>query len=161
MVGIVSTYDAAAWEYDISIAQSAGISGFALNIGVDPYNEQQLDLAYAAGEKLGFDLFISFDFNWFTLNDHDKVISLLKRYAGKKAQLMVDGKVFVSTFIGDGFDWGRVEQGVGKELYAIPFYQPTKEYAARKDISGLFSWYVRHHPSSPSLGPPHDTRNLI
>jgi hypothetical protein len=142
MVGIVSTYNASSWEYDMSLAKAAGISGFALNIGVDPYNEAQLDLAYAAGEKIGFDLFISFDFNWFTLNDYDKVTALLKRYAGKKAQLLVEGKVFVSTFIGDGFDWDKVAAGVGKELYAVPFYQPKTEYADRKDIKGLFSWYV-------------------
>lgn len=124
----------------MSLAKAAGISGFALNIGVDPYNEAQLDLAYAAGEKLDFDLFISFDFNWFTLNDYDKVTTLLKRYASKPSQLLVDGKVFVSTFIGDGFDWDKVAAGCGKELYAVPFYQPKTEYADRKDIKGLFSW---------------------
>lgn len=142
MVGIVYDYDAPAWEADMTLAKSAGISGFALNIGLDPYNEDQLDLAYAAADRIGFDLFISFDFNWFTLNDYDKVINLLKRYAGKKSQLLVEGKVFVSTFIGDGFDWGRVASGVGKELYAVPFYQPKAEYAGRTDIDGLFSWYV-------------------
>lgn len=126
----------------MSLAKAAGITGFALNIGVDPYNEAQLDLAYAAGEKLGFDLFISFDFNWFHLGDADKVTTLLKRYAGLKSQLLVDGKVFVSTFIGDGFDWDQVAKGIGKELHAVPFYQPKPEYAARKDIDGLFSWYV-------------------
>lgn len=140
MVGIVSAYNSSSWEYDISIAQSAGINGFALNIGTDSYNEQQLDLAYAAGAKMGFDMFISFDFNWFGLGEYGRVTDLLKKYANHPAQLMVDGKVFVSTFIGDGFNWDQVAQGVGKELYSVPFYQPRQEFASRPDLAGLFSW---------------------
>jgi hypothetical protein len=140
MVGIVSSYNASSWEYDISVAQSAGITGFALNIGTDSYNEQQLDLAYAAGAKMGFDMFISFDFNWFGLNDYARVTALLRAYASHPAQLIVEDKVFVSTFIGDGFNWDQVAQGVGRQLYAVPFYQPRTEFAQRADLAGLFSW---------------------
>lgn len=141
MVGIVSTYDLKAWEYDMSLAKSYGITGFALNIGNDPYNEQQLDFAYQAAEDVGaFDLFISFDFNWFKLGDVDRIINIMKRYYDKKSQLYVDGKVFVSTFIGDGFDWDQVARGVGKELYSVPFYQPKPEFATAGDLAGLFSW---------------------
>ncbi len=42
MVGIVSTYGQADWEKDIRLAKSKGITGFALNIGVDDYTQKQL-----------------------------------------------------------------------------------------------------------------------
>ncbi|ORY25953.1 glycosyl hydrolase family 71-domain-containing protein [Naematelia encephala] len=140
MVGVVSTYKQGDWEADINLAKSKGIDGFALNIGVDPYTEAQLDLAYNAGDSIGFELFISFDFNWFNMSDVSTVAQLLSRYTGRQSQLLVDGKAFVSTFIGDGFDWVSVAAQVGKELYIVPFFQPTPENANSQALSGLFSW---------------------
>lgn len=61
MVGIVSTYTIKDWEYDMTLAKSYGIDGFALNIGKDPYTDAQLALAYQAAQGLGFKVFISFD----------------------------------------------------------------------------------------------------
>lgn len=61
MVGIVSTYAIKDWEYDMTLAKSYGIDGFALNIGKDPYTDAQLALAYQAAQGLGFKVFISFD----------------------------------------------------------------------------------------------------
>lgn len=142
MVGIVSTYAAEDWEADIALAQSKGITGFAANIGVDPYTEAQLDLGYAAAQKYGFDMFISFDFNWYQTSDVAGVTSMLARYANHPAQLKVDGKPFVSTFIGDGFDWDAVAKGIGQEIYSIPFWMPTQANADNSGLDGLFSWYV-------------------
>jgi hypothetical protein len=140
MVGIVSTYAQSDWESDMSLAKSKGITGFALNIGVDSYAEAQLDLGYAAAAAVGFDVFISFDFNWYTISNTSGVISMLQRYVNQPAQFKIDGKPFVSTFIGDGFDWGAVESGVGQELYSVPFWQPSSDNAANAGLSGLFSW---------------------
>ena len=61
MVGIVSPYTIKDWEYDMTLAKSYGIDGFALNIGKDPYTDAQLALAYQAAEGLDFKVFISFD----------------------------------------------------------------------------------------------------
>jgi glucan endo-1,3-alpha-glucosidase len=140
MVGIVSTYKQVDWEADMRLAKSKEITGFALNIGVDPYNEEQLDLAYAAADVVGFDLFISFDFNWYKTSDVSGVVSVFKRYASHPRQLKVDGKPFVSTFIGDGFDWSAVEKEMGMEIYSVPFYQPSKQVVDTPSVSGLFSW---------------------
>lgn len=124
----------------MQVAKAHAIDGFALNIGVDPYTEEQLDLAYAAAEAVDFDVFISFDFNWFHISDVDKVSTIFKRYMDKPKQYKVDGKPFVSTFIGDGFDWGAVETQVGKPIYSVPFYEPTPQNAELPSVSGLFSW---------------------
>ncbi|WVQ85054.1 hypothetical protein IAT38_007218 [Cryptococcus sp. DSM 104549] len=141
MIGIVSTYQPSDWIADINLAKSKGIDGFALNIGVDWYSQDQLDMAYAAAEGMDdFKLFISFDFNWYTITNTTGVANMLKRYVGSSAQLRVDGKPFVSTFIGDGFDWSETAAQVGEELYAVPFYQPSAETANDAGVSGLFSW---------------------
>lgn len=140
MVGIVSTYAISDWESDMQLAKSKGIDGFALNIGVDWYSQEQLDLAYQAGASVGFDLFISFDFNWYTVANVSGVAEMLKRYKDQSAQFRVDNKPFVSTFIGDGFDWSSVATEVGEELYAVPFWQPSADNVNNAGLSGLFSW---------------------
>jgi glucan endo-1,3-alpha-glucosidase len=141
MVGIVSTYHQQDWVNDIQLAKEKGITGFALNIGVDPYTQDQLDLAYAAAESVGdFQMFISFDFNWYKPDDTSGVATMMKRYVDKPAQLLVDGKPFVSSFIGDGFNWKACAEIVGREIYAVPFFQPTSEHANDPGVSGLFSW---------------------
>ena len=125
----------------MQLAKSKGISGFALNIGVDPYTQSQLDLAYAAAESVGdFVLFISFDFNWYTVGDTGGVASMMGRYVGKTAQFLVDGKPFVSSFIGDGFDWAGVASQIGREIYALPFWQPSAANAQNAGVAGSFSW---------------------
>ena len=126
----------------MKIAKAHGIDGFALNIGKDDYSQKQLDLAYAAAEVVDFDLFISFDFNWYHIDEVDAVATMLKRYMDKPKQYMVGGKPFVSTFIGDGFDWAAVEKAVGKPIHSVPFYEPTAQNADSPSVSGLFSWYV-------------------
>ncbi|ODN93422.1 hypothetical protein L198_05287 [Cryptococcus wingfieldii CBS 7118] len=141
MVGIVSTYTQSDWLADMQLAKDAGIDGFALNIGVDSYSEGQLDLAYAACETLSeFNVFISFDFNWYTLANVTGVADMLKRFKDSSAQYRVDGKPFVSSFIGDGFDWSSTASQVGEELYAVPFFQATEDNANDAGVSGLFSW---------------------
>jgi len=65
---------------------------------------------------------------------------MLKRYVGHSAQFRVDGKPFVSTFIGDGFDWLGVARLVGEELYAVPYWAATAGNAQNAGLAGLFSW---------------------
>jgi hypothetical protein len=67
---------------------------------------------------------------------------MLARYMDRPSQLKIDGKPYVSTFIGDGFDWSAVEKQVGKPIYSVPFWLPSSENAGNKGLSGLFSWYV-------------------
>ncbi|WWC96275.1 hypothetical protein V866_003142 [Kwoniella sp. B9012] len=141
MIGIVYAYTLESWLEDIKLAKSKGIDGFALNIGLDSYTQPQLDLAYKAAEISGdFVCFISFDFNWYTVDNTTGVSDMMKRYNDLPAQFKVDGKPFVSSFIGDGFDWAAVGSGCGQEIYAVPFWAPTQENADNKGLSGLFSW---------------------
>nr|XP_018262177.1 uncharacterized protein I303_05193 [Kwoniella dejecticola CBS 10117]OBR84335.1 hypothetical protein I303_05193 [Kwoniella dejecticola CBS 10117] len=141
MIGIVYGYTLESWLEDIALAKSKGIDGFALNIGLDHYSQTQLDLAYKAAEISGdFVCFISFDFNWYTVDNVTGVSEMMKRYNDLPAQFKVDNKPFVSSFIGDGFDWAAVGKGCNQDIYAVPFWAPTQENANNAGLSGLFSW---------------------
>ncbi|WWC70915.1 uncharacterized protein I206_104867 [Kwoniella pini CBS 10737] len=141
MIGIVYGYTLDSWLEDIALAKSKGIDGFALNIGLDFYTQPQLDLAYKAAEISGdFVCFISFDFNWYTVDNTTGVTEMMRRYNNLPSQFKVDNKPFVSSFIGDGFDWEAVGKSLNQDIYAVPFWQPTQENANNKGLSGLFSW---------------------
>jgi hypothetical protein len=56
-------YTAADWSDDISQAQAAHISAFALNMARDdPANDAGIDGAFKAAAGTGFQLFFSFDY---------------------------------------------------------------------------------------------------
>lgn len=87
MVGYTFSYTAADWTEDITAAQSAGLDGFALNVGVDSWQPGQVAAAYeslsspsitqltelahryAAAQAFGtgFKLFISLDLTYAAL----------------------------------------------------------------------------------------------
>ncbi|KAH8921477.1 glycoside hydrolase family 71 protein [Atractiella rhizophila] len=137
MFGIISSYTAADWEKDISLAKAVGIDAFALNAGKDDHNDAQLTLAYDAADKLGFKLFISFDFAYWTTGDISTIATYLNTYGTRSSQLKVGDRAFVSTFIGDGFDWRAVEaQSI--PLFACPNWQPGSFSTAASDCG--FSW---------------------
>lgn len=52
------------YDDDMKRAKALGIDAFALNIGVDPYTDQQLGYAYQSAANNDMKVFISFDFNW-------------------------------------------------------------------------------------------------
>ncbi len=128
----------------MSLAQSFGIDGFALNIGTDPYTDTQLTNAYNAAAGLGFKVFLSFDFSYFNDGMVSEISAIINKYVGQSAQLIVgNGAAYVSTFIGDGFPWNQVISSTGKNLYVVPNWQPDSATAGDLDgkgISGLFSW---------------------
>ena len=120
-------------------AKAAGIDAFALNIGVDSYTAAQLDLAYESANNNGMSVFISFDFNWYSQTNTSGIGETIAAYASKPAQLKVDGKVFVSTFAGDGLDLDAVtaSSGIARDgLFFAPNWQPPNLASA----DALFNW---------------------
>ena len=108
MIGIVSNRGSADdYDADMQRAQSYGIDAFALNIGTDPFTDSQLGYAYTSAKKNNMKVFLSFDFNWWSQSDAIAVGNKIAQYATgdyAAAQLMIDGKVFASTFSGDDTD---------------------------------------------------------
>ncbi|KAJ5209354.1 CAZyme family GH71 [Penicillium cf. viridicatum] len=140
MIGISSNRKSASdYDEDMKRAKSLGIDAFALNIGVDPYTDQQLQLAYESAGNNDMKVFLSFDFNWWHIDQATAVGQKVAQYASKPAQLLVDNKVFVSSFAGDGMDVAALRAAVGKSIFFAPNFHP----ATGTDISpvdGLLNW---------------------
>ncbi|KAF2473010.1 uncharacterized protein BDR25DRAFT_283669 [Lindgomyces ingoldianus] len=141
MMGIVPNRQSSAdYDSDMQRAKAAGIDAFALNIGKDAYAEQQLAYAYESAEKNDMKVFISFDFNWFSpSSDASTVGGMIKNFGGKKSQLIVDGKVFVSSFAGDGLNVEQLRQAAGVDIYFAPNFHP-EQTADPSAIDGALNW---------------------
>ncbi|KAJ6458972.1 glycoside hydrolase family 71 protein [Mycena sanguinolenta] len=124
ILGIVSSYAQSDWEADMTLAQSIGIDAFALDIGKDSFNDQQLGFAYAAAASVNFKVFISFDFSYWSSGDIDTMATYMQTYATQAGQFMYNGAAFVSSFVGDGFAYRTLESQSGISLFACPNWQP-------------------------------------
>ncbi|KAF4871697.1 Mutanase [Colletotrichum siamense] len=149
MIGIVGARSSASeYDADMQHAKAAGIDAFALNIGTDSYSEAQLDLAYQSAANNGMKVFISFDFNWYGVSEAARVGQMIAKYASRPAQLIVDGKVFASSFAGDGMDVAAMRSAAGVSVFWAPNYHP--EYGTDFSvIDGALNW----------LGWPNNGRN--
>ncbi|KAI5919550.1 glycoside hydrolase family 71 protein [Camillea tinctor] len=147
MVGLTYGQEASQWQKDISEAQSAGIDGFALNIGRDDtYTDAQLQLAYdTAASASGFSLFLSFDMAdptkpW----DVNRVSSLVNQYKSAASQFKVNGLPLVSTFEGPSWsgNWASVRSATGG-IFLVPDWSSLGADgvgAQRSIIDGAFNW---------------------
>jgi hypothetical protein len=120
-------------------AKSLGIDAFALNIGTDPYTDQQLELAYQSAANNDMKVFISFDFNWWHIDQATAVGQKIAQYASKPGQLMVDNKVFVSSFAGDGLDVAALRAAAGKPIFFAPNFHPSTGTNI-SPVDGLLNW---------------------
>ena len=120
-------------------AKALGIDAFALNIGVDSYTDQQLEFAYDSAAKNNMNVFISFDFNWWNTGQTSAIGQKISQYANKPAQLMVDNKVFVSSFAGDGIDVAALRAAAGRQIFFAPNFHPS--YGTNiGPVDGLLNW---------------------
>ncbi|KAF6812301.1 alpha-glucanase [Colletotrichum musicola] len=125
MMGIVGTRTSSSeYDEDMRRAQAAGIDAFALNIGADQYTDAQLALAYKSAADNGMKVFLSFDFHSFGVGEAAHVGSMIAKYASLPAQLRVDGKVFASSFVGDGFDVAAMRTAAGIDVFWAPNVNP-------------------------------------
>lgn len=133
-------------------AKSLGIDAFALNIGVDGYTDTQLGFAYQSAANNGMKVFISFDFNWYSPTSGASAVGAkIAQYAGQPAQLMVGGKVFASSFAGDGLDLATVRSTAGVPVFWAPNFHPGQSDFSQ--IDGALNWLV-----SESRCPSHEFR---
>lgn len=120
MVGFTYAYTAHNWDVDIAAAKAAGIDGFALNMGRDPWQPAQVRIAYDAAKRAGdFEMFLSFDMNSLQCTTKENATTLVehvKAFAGDQAQAKWDGKVLVSTFAGQQCSFGRSNETKPEEL---------------------------------------------
>lgn len=126
------------WDDDMTNAKALGIDAFALNIGTDDFSDQQLGYAYESAASAGMNVFISFDFNWFTTDQGSDVGSIVAKYANQPAQLKVDGKPFVSSFDGDGVDVDAIRSAAGQDIFFAPnFHTGQNDFSS---VDAAFNW---------------------
>jgi hypothetical protein len=122
-------------------AKALGIDAFALNIGVDGYTDTQLGYAYQSAANNGMKVFISFDFNWYSPTSGASAVGAkIAQYANHPAQLMYNGKVFASSFAGDGLDLTTMRNAAGVPVFWAPNFHPgVGDFSA---IDGALNWMV-------------------
>ena len=119
-------------------AKSLGIDAFALNIGTDPYTDQQLGYAYQSAARNGMKVFISFDFNWWSTGNGAGVGSKIAQYAGQAAQLKIGNSVFASSFAGDGVNVNAIRSAARVPVFFVPNIHPGQsDFSA---VDGAFNW---------------------
>lgn len=139
-IGITSDrHSPSDYDDDMKRAKSLGIDAFALNIGVDPYTDTQLELAYDSAANNGMKVFISFDFNWWNTGQASIIGQKIAQYATKPAQLMVDNKVFVSSFAGDGLNVAALRASAGRPVFFAPNFHPSYGTDV-STVDGLLNW---------------------
>jgi hypothetical protein len=138
-MGITSNRkNASDYDDDMKRAKALGIDAFALNIGVDSYTDTQLQYAYASAAQNDMKVFLSFDFNGYHIGQASAVGAKIKQYANLPAQLRVDGKVFASSFVGDGLDIAAMTAAVGTDVFFAPNFHPGQ--GDFKAIQGALNW---------------------
>ena len=120
------------------LAQDTGIDAFALNIGTDASTDTQLGYAYTSAAQNGMKLFLSFDFSYQGTSDGSAIGAKVKQYASYPAQLKVDGKIFVSTFTGDGVDVNAIEAAAGQSIFFASNFKPENNDFG--NIQSAFNW---------------------
>ncbi|KAI9573692.1 glycoside hydrolase family 71 protein [Boletus coccyginus] len=159
MVGNTYPYTQQDWLSDILLAHQSGIDGFALNVGRDTWQPQQVANAYQAALQsgTGFKLFLSFDMTSLpcgSSNDASTLRNYITTYASHPNQLIYNGRVFASTFSGEScqFGQGSVQSGWSTQflqqlsgqdaVYFFPsFFVATSAFQSYKGvINGMFNW---------------------
>ncbi|PSR99149.1 glycosyl hydrolase family 71-domain-containing protein [Coniella lustricola] len=142
MIGIVSDRTSSSdYDSDMQRAKALGIDAFALNIGVDDFTDAQLSYAYESAANNNMSVFISFDFNWWTTSQGTEIGELIAQYASLDAQLVVDDKVFVSSFAGDGVDVDAIRTAAGVEIFFAPNFHPGEsDFTAVDAVLNWVAW---------------------
>lgn len=156
IVGVTQNYTPDRWDKEVALAQSGGIDGFALNMGADSWQPQQIDAAYtAAGKASGspFKMFLSFDTTSLgckNASDVTRLADLVNKYAAHPAQAQYKGKTLVSTFGGERCTFGEkdVEAGwaafrakVTQGMHFVPAtFMTPNDVRAGKWFDGGMQW---------------------
>ncbi|KAK8151658.1 glycosyl hydrolase family 71-domain-containing protein [Phyllosticta citribraziliensis] len=157
MMGIITDRTSSAdYDADMQKAKALGIDAFALNVAPDTSVNytQQLVYAYDSAASNDMKVFISFDFNsgYWSTSDPAAVGARIAAFGSHSAQLKVDDKAFVSSFVGDGLDVTAMKDAAGIDVFFAPNFNPGSTADDFTLIDGLFSWYA--WPTDGSNNPP-------
>ncbi|CCC12639.1 hypothetical protein SMACR_07937 [Sordaria macrospora] len=97
----------------------------------------------SADDKLVFAyfmVFISFDFNWWHANTQAADVGhKIAQYACLPAQLKINGRVFASSFIGNGLDVAQMRAAAGVDVFWAPNFNPSQT-PNNGTLDSAFNW---------------------
>jgi glucan endo-1,3-alpha-glucosidase len=144
MVGFAYPSDQNFFDGQIKKAKSAGIDGFALNVGIDEWQPDRVAKALAAAKNNGdFTMFLSFDMASLTFNNG--VLSRFHFAASHPNYYKVNGRPFFSTFAGENQDtfWASWKASSGFNPYLCPSWPnyPTANLLQSHPVADcIFTW---------------------
>ena len=144
MVGFAYSSDQNFFDGQIKKAKSAGIDGFAMNVGIDDWQPDRISKALAAAQNNGdFAIFISFDMASLTFDFG--VLSRFHFAANHPNYFRVNGRPMYSTFAGENRDdfWVQWKSAAGFNPYFCPSWPnyPTVNLLQQHPVADcIFTW---------------------
>ncbi|KAK0458149.1 glycoside hydrolase family 71 protein [Desarmillaria tabescens] len=156
IVGNSRSYNADDWTKDIQLAYDNGIDAFALNIGGDSWERDQVADAFGAcsAMKTPFKLFFSFDMSSIpcsSAQDAETLHQYLTEYHSHGSYFLFDSKMLVSTFSGEHCLFGTknldqawqfaVKHDFPEDIHFVPsFFVDPSQISGLQAIDGIFGW---------------------
>ncbi|KAK1226629.1 hypothetical protein PQX77_010387 [Marasmius sp. AFHP31] len=152
MIGITGNRGSSSdYDDDMTRAKALGIDAFALNIATG--QERQIQFAYDSAAAKGMKAFISFDCNFYQPGSEGLIGSTIAQFASHPAQLRVNNKAFVSTFIGDNLNVNAIRAAAGGEIYFAPNFHPgAADFGPLDGALNWGGWQSNGNNKAPSNG---------
>ncbi|KAL0580548.1 hypothetical protein V5O48_001453 [Marasmius crinis-equi] len=153
MIGITGNRGSSSdYDNDMTRAKAIGIDAFALNIATG--QETQVQFAYDSAAAKGLKTFISFDCNFYQPGSEGTIGSTISRFASHPAQLRVNNKVFVSTFIGDNLNVNAIRAAAsGVDIYFAPNFHPGQsDFGPLDGALNWMGWQSNGNNKAPGNG---------
>jgi len=147
--GVSDTQDG--FVREMQLAKSYGIDGFAFNTAqwnsVD-WAKTRMSLVAKAAEQTGFKFFMSADVTVEFIGSPNGIVDMIASLAGSSAYYKVDGKAFLSTFVGQSVGWNWQDSvlnplaGRGIPIYFVPFFDGDPQGVLNRFnfAQGFFHW---------------------
>jgi len=162
--------DQAGFEKEMQLAKSYGIDGWAVNTAqwnsVDWAIPRMQKMSRAA-EATGFKFFMSADMTVEFIGRPASVVDMIANLSKSSAYYKVDGKAFLSTFVGQSVGWNWQDSVLnplsqrGSPAYFVPFFDgdPQGNLNRFNYVQGLFHWTAWPYNGNLQVVDPSTDRN--
>eukprot|EP01087_Luapelamoeba_hula_P021739 TRINITY_DN7661_c0_g1_i3.p1 TRINITY_DN7661_c0_g1~~TRINITY_DN7661_c0_g1_i3.p1 ORF type:complete len:427 (+),score=65.25 TRINITY_DN7661_c0_g1_i3:274-1554(+) len=136
---------------EMNMAKSYGIDGWAINTAQwhsAAWPIQRMQKMVQAAEQAGFKFFMSADMTQEFIGAPNAVVDMVSTVATSSAYYRVNGKAFLSTFVGQSVGWNWQNSVLnplaskGFSIYFVPFFGGDPNQVAQQFpfVDGYFHW---------------------